>query len=398
MAEESKKYKTSEYVKRRKKLSGLFFEVALPNEYLVQMGQKRIKPILGGKRFKFFKKFLRVPASVETLYFKTDNANMHYQGIGIEGYASWRIDPSRPEKAMTTLDFFDEDDPMARTNSELQTICIEAVRHVISNMSIDDALKKKDEIAENLISQLNEVEKKWGIIFDQVGIESVRIMSSTLFENLQSEYRDSIRLNVEKKRLITDREIAAAENSTREETELERLETDRKIELKNVDNTTLVKDRQLDEDQKLAQKERTIREDKYRDEMKFNSEKAEKDHELSILNNNLEIKLLELEQKLLASKKDTESIKNEISLKQLEIEKIKRRIEQTFSESTLVHTLIQNLPEVYGALEIDNYSVLDSGGNGTISPVAKLLKEIVFLLKDSDITSLFGKASEGKEE
>ena len=398
MSEASEKYKTSDYVKRRKKLSGLFFEVALPNEYLVQMGQKRIKPMLGGKRFKIFRKFLRVPASVETLYFKTDNANTHYQGIGIEGYASWRIDPARPEVAMTTLDFFDEDDPMARTNSELKTICIEAVRHVISNMSIDDALKKKDEIAENLINQLKEVEKKWGIIFDQVGIESVRIMSSKLFENLQSEYRDSIRLNVEKKRLETDRDISATENSTREETELERLETDRKIELKNVDNNTLIKERKIEENQKIAEKERNIREYEYRKEIEFNTEKAQKDHDLSLLNKNLELKLLEEEQKLLESKKDTETIKNEISKKQLEIQKLKREIEQTFSESALADKLIENLPELYGALEIDNYSVLDSGGNGTISPVARLLKEILFLLKESDISSIFGKKGEKAAE
>ena len=346
----------------------------------------------------FFKKFLRVPASVETLYFKTDNANMHYQGIGVEGYASWRIDPARPEAAMTTLDFFDEDDPMDRTNSELKTICIEAVRHVISNMSIDDALKKKDEIAENLIGQLKEVEKKWGIIFDQVGIESVRIMSSKLFENLQSEYRDSIRLNVEKKRLETDRDIATAENSSREETELERLETDRKIEIKNVENETVVKELKLDEEQKIAQKERDIQEDEYREEMKFKGEKAQKDHELSVLNNNLELKLIELEQKLLESKIEAENLKNQISKKHLEIEKIKRDIEQTFTNSALADKLIENLPELYGSLEIDNYSVLDSGGNGTISPVARLLKEIMFLLKDSDIASLFSKTGESVKE
>jgi CII-binding regulator of phage lambda lysogenization HflD len=391
MSEESQKYKTSNYVKRRKKLSGVFFEVALPNEYLVQIGQKKVKPILGGKKFKLFKKFLRVPASVETLYFKTDNANMDYQGIGIQGYASWRIDPARPEVAMTALDFFDEDDPMERTNSELQTICIEAVRHVIANMSIDDALKKKDEIAENLISQLKEVEKKWGIIFDQVGIESVRIMSSTLFENLQSEYRDSIRLTVEKKRLETDRDIAAAENSTREETDLERLETDKKIEFKNVDNKTLIKEKTLDEEQKITEKERAIRESEYRKELTFNTEKAKKDHELTVLKNNLELTLLELEKKLHESKKENEIVKNEIEQNRLAVEKIKRDIEQTFSSSALAHTLVENLPELYSSLEIDNYSVLDSGGNGSISPVARLFKEILFMLKESDISSVFGK-------
>ncbi|MBN2536257.1 MAG: SPFH domain-containing protein [Spirochaetales bacterium] len=397
MAEGSEKYKTSDYVKRRKKLSGIFFETALPNEYLVPMGMKKVKPILGGKRLRLFRKFLRVPASVETLYFKTDNANMHYQGIGIEGYASWRIDPARPEVAMTTLDFFDENDPMARTNSELQTICIEAVRHVIANMTIDDALKKKDEIGENLKNQLKEVEKKWGIIFDQVGIESVQIMSSKLFENLQSEYRDTIRLTVEKKKLETDREISAAGNSSREETELEHLETDKKIELKNVENKAFIKEQELDEEQKITQKERNIREDEYRKEIEFNTEKARKDHDLTVLHNNLELKLLELEQKLLESKKDTESLKNEISRKQLEIEEMKRTIEQTFSKSALTEKLIENLPELYKSIEIDNYSVLATGESG-ISPVAKLLKEIVFLLKESDLASIFEKPGKLEEE
>jgi hypothetical protein len=103
-----------------------------------------------GKQFRLFKKFLRVPGSVQTLYFETDNANMNYQGIGIQGYASWRIDPECPELAIATLDFFDEDDPMRNTNEKLRTICTEAVRHVLANMSIDDALKKKDDISGNL--------------------------------------------------------------------------------------------------------------------------------------------------------------------------------------------------------------------------------------------------------
>lgn len=64
------------------------------------------------------------------LFFETDNANVDYQGIGIDGFASWRINPDAPEKSIITLDFFDEDNPMARTNHELKTICVEAVRHV----------------------------------------------------------------------------------------------------------------------------------------------------------------------------------------------------------------------------------------------------------------------------
>lgn len=114
---------------------------------------------MGGKKLKLFQRFLRVPAYVQKLNFSTDNANIDYQGIGIDGYASWRINSENPSTAISTLDFFDETDPMEKTNQALITICIEAVRHVIANMSIEQALKNKDEIAENLKNQLQIVEK-----------------------------------------------------------------------------------------------------------------------------------------------------------------------------------------------------------------------------------------------
>ena len=130
--------------KKPRRYSGLFFERALPNEYLVVIGKSKIKPILGGKKFRWFNKFIHVPAYVQRLKFLTDNANIHYQGIEIQGYASWRIHPEHPEKSLSTLDFFNENDPMAKTNDELKTICIEAVRHVIANMTKMDIKKQVD--------------------------------------------------------------------------------------------------------------------------------------------------------------------------------------------------------------------------------------------------------------
>ena len=74
--------------KKKRSYSGVFFERALPNEYLVVVGKTRIKPVLGGKKFSWFNKFIHVPAYVQRLKFQTDNANIHYQGIEIQGYAS----------------------------------------------------------------------------------------------------------------------------------------------------------------------------------------------------------------------------------------------------------------------------------------------------------------------
>jgi hypothetical protein len=208
----------------------------------VEIGRRDLAFQLGGRRLRLFRKFIRVPASVQTLRFSTDNANQDWQGIGVAGYATWRIDPARPEVAFRVLDFFDVNDPMARTNSGLRTICVEAVRHVLANMSLDDALRKKAEIAAKLRSQLEDVERKWGIVFDQVGIEQVRVMSSRLFEQLQSRFRDELRLEVERARIGTDREIARESNAVREANGLERIGTDERLERATVERSARVEE------------------------------------------------------------------------------------------------------------------------------------------------------------
>lgn len=377
---------TTEYSNRRKKTSSLFFENALPNEYLVVIGKKDIKPVLGGKMFKLGKKFLRVPANVQKLTFVTDNANMDYQGIGIEGYATWRINPENPKIAIQTLDFFDEDDPMLKTNEHLKTICVEAVRHVIANMTIENALKNKDAIAENLKSQLSEIERKWGIVFDQVGIEKVRIMSDKLFTDLQSEFRDKLRLESSKTRINTDREISKHENEIHEKNELERIQTNQKIELQDVEKNKQLNVRKLEDKREISEQERKIKEEEFRKEIEFNLEKEQKNSELEQLESELDIKLTETKTRVVNEKIKLQELDNLIEKKKLEIEELKRKLSQTYSKDELNNLFINRLPEIFESVKIDNYSVMNSGSNGAnISPVTQILSEIIQVLKNNKI-------------
>ena len=209
-------------------IRSLFFEHALPNEYIVQIGVKDAKPVLGGKYFKLGKRFLKFPAAVQTVYFTSDNANKNYQGLRIDGYACWRIDPEKTEIAVRSLDFTDRSHPMGNTNRILRTICTEAIRHIIANISIEDALTKKDEIGLNLKSQLERVERSWGIVFDQVGIERVTILSSSVFEDLQQKTRDGLRLGAAQSRMETDQAIQKRKAGHTEEMEALNCETDKK--------------------------------------------------------------------------------------------------------------------------------------------------------------------------
>lgn len=373
---------TSDYVKKRQKLTGVFYATALPNEYLVPIGGKKIKPVLGGRKFRWFKKFLRVPASVQRLQFSTDNANVDYQGIGIDGYASWRINPQKPEIAISTLDFFDDDDPMARTNLDLKTICIEAVRHVISNMTIDDALRKKDEIADNLKQQLKEVESKWGILFDQVGIEKVRIMSDKLFKDLQSSYRNQLRLNSEKTRIATDRQLAQQNNEMNEKNEMEQIASKQKIDILKIENTTKRKERELNENKTINDKQRQIEEEEYRKKMTFEAEKEEKQFEYEILVNKLKKDQQALQMEVLSGDIKKQELNDKLEKMQLEIVRLKKDIETSYNESLLTKEFIDRLPDIFAAVDIKNYSVMNNTAENS-HPVNNILNELIVTLKNN---------------
>jgi hypothetical protein len=378
--------------KKRKKYAGLFFERALPNEYLITIGKKNSKPILGGKKFKWFNKFIHVPAFVQRLKFSTDNANIHYQGIEILGYASWRINPETPEKSIATLDFFDEHDPMAKTNDELKTICIEAVRHVIANMTIDDALKKKDDIAESLMVQLREIESKWGIIFDQVGIEQVRIMSDKLFHDLQSAFRSKLRLSAEISNMQTEREIDRIKNETHEKNMTEKLETDQKLEMIRLANTTKIKKEALLEEMTLNEQKRKMQEVDFKEEIAFKMNQEQKEHEFLILKNELQITQNELDKKLLETTNELEKIKSEISKQQIGIKELELQLDQSFSDEKLKFEFIKILPALFESIKIDNYSVLDSGNDQITSPVIKIFNELMFSIKNFRINEAESKS------
>lgn len=348
-----------DYIRKRRELSGLFFESALPNEYLVPIGSRKLRPLLGGRRFRMFglRKFMRIPASIQTLEFSTDNANVDFQGLGIEGFASWQINTEDPSTAIATLDLFDENDPMARTNTELQLICIEAVRHVIANMTIEEAHRRKEDIALALSRQLKEIEKRWGIVFHHVGIRQVKVMSANVFNDLQSEYRNKIRLESARKKMDADREIALTENKQREEMQAEAVAADRRIGL-----AQLEKDRSLRETDLAGQ--RTL---------------AEKEHELKVTTGNLEIELKKnQETALLELAVKLASLTLEADRHRFESERLRREIEQIVSEPALAAKLLETLPQVAAAQKIEHYTVFDGEGTGSL---ARLVEEVLTIFR-----------------
>ena len=81
------------------------------------------------------------------------------------------------------------------------------VRHKIANSTIDDIMTKREEMRKDMRKELNQMLNGWGVWVESVEITEVRILSKTLFENMQIEFRENQRFNAEMIKLESNRTI-----------------------------------------------------------------------------------------------------------------------------------------------------------------------------------------------
>lgn len=210
-------------------------------------------------------------------------------------------------------------------------------------------------------------------------------MSDKLFKDLQSDFRNKLRQESETKRITTDRNIAKEDNSANEKTRLEKIETEQKVGLIKIENDTKLKHREIEESKIISDKERIIREENFRKEQEFNLEKEQKEYDLKVLKKDLEIKIQENEINFLKIKAEVETLKNNITEKQIAIDELKKILAQKYTGEELSARFIAQLPKIFSSIHIDNYSVLESGNNESVSPFTKILNELIFTLKNSGI-------------
>lgn len=71
------------------------------------------------------------------------------------------------------------------------------VRHKIANSTIEDIMTKREELRKDMRKELNQMLNGWGVWVESVEITEVRILSNTLFENMQVEFRENQRNKAE---------------------------------------------------------------------------------------------------------------------------------------------------------------------------------------------------------
>lgn len=131
-----------------------------PNEWLLIIrGGKLLKAGVGLKTFVgLTDSYVKFPSKVEQVKFKANNVTKEMQGVVINGFAFWSVyreddGPFRCYKYMQGGD----------ANRNVQAMCESVLRNLIANSSLDEVMRNRSHLRDNIKKDLKDTFTGWGI-------------------------------------------------------------------------------------------------------------------------------------------------------------------------------------------------------------------------------------------
>ncbi len=203
---------------------------ARPSEFLIHMRRGRVREV-SGQGASCLKlpgdAVAIIPTSVQRLQFTADQVTSEKVGVQVTGLAVYRI--VDPLVAFRMLNFSFPERASEKLQELLREMFVGAARRLVANLSVEECLtRRKEGIATELMREIapvvsghgrldDKTEAGWGVVIDTIEIQDVRVLSATVFENMQARYRR------EQERQAREAELAKERFLRREEAEAERV-------------------------------------------------------------------------------------------------------------------------------------------------------------------------------
>ncbi len=215
---------------------------ARPSEFLIHMRRGRVREV-SGQGASCFKlpgdAVAIVPTSVQRLHFTADQVTSEKVGVQVTGLAVYRI--VDPLVAFRMLNFSFPERAQQKLADLLREMFVGAVRRLVANLSVEECLsKRKEGIATELMREIAPVvsgkgrpedrtDSGWGVVLDTIEIQDVRVLSETVFANMQARFREEQERVAREAELSKERFIQRAEAEAERQIALTRLATEEEV-------------------------------------------------------------------------------------------------------------------------------------------------------------------------
>lgn len=186
--------------------------VGKPNEWVVIINNGQMKQagiglnVMRGP----FDQVAIFPSRVVRQDIKAQQIDSEYQGIEVGALIVWTINRTDdgPMKAYKNLGADLSSDTPRTANALISNMASAVIRNEIANKTMMEIMADRETMKELIVKNLMTVTQGWGIWLETVEITDVKILSSSLFKNMQSEFREKQNYEATQKKIDVDQEIA----------------------------------------------------------------------------------------------------------------------------------------------------------------------------------------------
>ncbi len=217
---------------------------ARPSEYLIHMRRGKVLAGSSGQGASCFKlpgdAVAVVPTTVQQLRFTAEQVTREKVGVAVTGVAVYRI--AEPHIAFRMVNFSYPERAQEKLEELLGEMFVGAVRRLVANLTVEECLsRRKEGIAAELMREIvpivsghgrpdDVIDAGWGIVMDSVEIQDVRVLSETVFANLQARYRQEQERAAREAALTTERAVKLGEAEAERSIELTRLSAQTEVQ------------------------------------------------------------------------------------------------------------------------------------------------------------------------
>lgn len=187
------------------------FYMAEPDEWMIIMRNGKVIEIGIGISYTagIHDVVVKFPSKINKVRFSAQQVTQEMQGIEVSGIIIWSIyrDRDGPLKAFKYLGEDIKSSEPRNANDQMAEISNAIVRHRIANSTIDEILKNRELVRDEIKKEMNAIVNGWGIWLESVEITDVKILSSNLFKDLQVEFRKEQQQKAELIKMATENEL-----------------------------------------------------------------------------------------------------------------------------------------------------------------------------------------------
>ncbi|MCA9638617.1 MAG: hypothetical protein KC420_21455, partial [Myxococcales bacterium] len=201
------------------------FITAKPSEYLIHMRRGKVRRRSTGQGASCFKwpwdSVAIIPTSINRLHFTADQVTKEKVGVSVTGLAVYRI--VEPELTFRMLNFSFSERASEKLAEILREMFVGAVRRHVANLTVEQAIThRKEAIGAELMRELAPVVSGrgraddtttggWGVVLDSVEVQDVRVLSESVFSNMQAVFRSELAMRAREAELTSAQAIATRE-------------------------------------------------------------------------------------------------------------------------------------------------------------------------------------------